>query len=197
MARLLHHRSPFVCHSRREFEALLRVCCLFAITILCVAACAQMPCALGHIEQIVPLTYAPIARAAHMQGTVVLLVHFAHDGSVESERVIYGPKLLTYTAEAFIKGLRATASEGSRECPFAIRYEIHGPPDAECGSAAAEKNAKLPSGPSQADRQHFLMVAAMTCNVTMYSLTAATRAATADFLRNDKQKMQVAVALNQ
>jgi hypothetical protein len=81
------------------------------------------------------LLYPPIARAAHIAGTIVLVVAFNHDGSVSTVRPIAGPELLRITALNYAKGLSAEPSSGSRECPFVVDFNFN-----NCDKAQAPRS---------------------------------------------------------
>jgi hypothetical protein len=100
---------------------------LCAATILAItpSAHAQGSGCGAHIQQSPnKLIYPKIARNAHIAGTVVLLIAFDHDGIVKNERVVAGPEALRQAALDYAKSLHAEPSEGSRECPFTVRYQI-------------------------------------------------------------------------
>jgi hypothetical protein len=130
MARLLHHRSRFVCHSRREFEALLRVCATASVILaaLCIPAVAMKSSAqtvcVSSLKVVGQLVYPPIAKAAHVSGKVVMLLSFAHDGAVAKVKVLYGPEMLRASSVSFAKSFQADASTGSRECPYSVNYAL-------------------------------------------------------------------------
>jgi hypothetical protein len=79
------------------------------------------------ITESVALVYSPIARAARVQGTVIMLTTFCTDGKVESSKVISGPVMLRRSAMDFVSGWKANAYSGPRTCPVVIRYFIAQP----------------------------------------------------------------------
>lgn len=71
-----------------------------------------------------PLTYPPIARAAHEEGIVELLVSFRNDGSLLDQQVLSGPNILRSAAISFARGLRVVPFDGKLECREAITFSI-------------------------------------------------------------------------
>jgi hypothetical protein len=83
------------------------------------------------MQETKPLTYPPIMKVAHVQGTVVLLATFDHDGNVTQIKPISGPGMfkgvfgmLKNAATEFVQGWHANAYTGPRECPVAINFII-------------------------------------------------------------------------
>jgi hypothetical protein len=84
----------------------------------------QSPCGLTSIKETAPLVYPPIAKAAHVTGTVIFLVSFERSGEVENVKVLSGPKLLQAPASLYVNGLRVNEYGGPRTCPMIVRYVI-------------------------------------------------------------------------
>ncbi|WP_353070325.1 energy transducer TonB [Tunturibacter empetritectus] len=84
----------------------------------------QPPCGLTTITETTPLLYPPIAKAAHVGGTVIFLVSFKQSGEVENIELLSGPKMLRAPASLYVNGLRVNAYGGPRTCPMVIRYVI-------------------------------------------------------------------------
>lgn len=82
------------------------------------------PCGLTSISEQSQLIYPPIARAAHVSGTVILLVRFGQDGSPTNARVVSGPPMLQSAAVDFVKNWRANSYNGPRECPIVIKFKM-------------------------------------------------------------------------
>lgn len=101
----------------RSASALL----LLAATSLLHAQSAS--CGITSITESSKLAYPPIARAAHVGGTVILLARFDHGGTPAIVEVVSGP-MLRAAATEFVKGWRVDKSEGSRECPIVIAFNI-------------------------------------------------------------------------
>jgi TonB family protein len=68
--------------------------------------------------------YPPIAKAAHVEGDVVLLVTFKITGEVEKIDIASGPKMLERAATDYVKGWRANDYSGPRTCPIAIAFHL-------------------------------------------------------------------------
>jgi hypothetical protein len=82
------------------------------------------------LESAAPV-YPAIARAAHVQGPVVLLVSFKATGEVDTITVVTGPELLRQSAVTFVHGWRANPFTGSRTCPIGLEYHLQNPGDKE------------------------------------------------------------------
>lgn len=142
-----------------------------AATLLCVsialsAAYAQSAsCGLTSIQESTPLSYPPIARAAHVSGTVVLLATFDLTGKVTSVRPVSGPLMLQGSAIDYIRHWQANASTGPRECPIAVTFRMVGVA-AECGSKDDHSNISLDSF-QRLDLQHVVITRGVSCFVTM------------------------------
>jgi hypothetical protein len=123
------------------------------------------PCGLTSITEQSQLVYPPIARAAHVQGPVVLLVMFEQDGSVSNVKIVSAPRLLDElmgkVAAAYVRGWKANAFSGPRECPVAIDFAL----------GAESQDPKI--SVVRIDAQH-VRIAAETAIPTMnYSIAAA------------------------
>ena len=68
--------------------------------------------------------YPAIARAAHIEGIVILMVTFRLDGTVDHHDVLSGPHFLSTAASAYVKDWRANTYTGPRTCPIVIRYVL-------------------------------------------------------------------------
>jgi hypothetical protein len=80
------------------------------------------------MQESTQLSYPPIAKAAHFQGSVVLLATFERDGTVSRVKILSAPLLLNElmgrVAGDFVKGWKANSFTGPRECPISIRFSI-------------------------------------------------------------------------
>src|SRR5215472_19068592 len=92
------------------------------------------PCGLSSMTEQSKLMYPPIARAAHVEDTVILLTRFDTNGVPVQVRVLSGAPMLRGEAVDFVKSWRANEYSGPRECPIAINFSFVGPPPAECGT---------------------------------------------------------------
>lgn len=89
----------------------------------------QEVCGLRAITETASLVYPPIARAAHVEGNVIMLVSFKMSGEVEDVHVLSGPKLLEVAATSYVKKLRANEYTGPRTCPMVVKFQILRPED--------------------------------------------------------------------
>jgi hypothetical protein len=133
--------------------SIARCATALAMLIGSMALCAQeAPCGISSVQETAELKYPPISRAAHVEGSVILLTTIAHDGTVVETKPISGPMMLREAAIAYVKGWKANTSDGSRQCPIVITFRLTGPTDKECGS---DDDKPLPSYPSKrTDVQH-------------------------------------------
>lgn len=81
------------------------------------------PCGLASVTPGVELVYLPIAKAAHVQGTVILMTRFNTDGSVDATRTLSGPAMLEKAAVSFVNSWHMNAYGGPRECPIVIKFD--------------------------------------------------------------------------
>jgi hypothetical protein len=122
------------------------------------------PCGLTSITESTPLAYPPIARAAHVQGPVVLLATFERDGSVSRVKIVSAPLLLDQlmgrVAADFVKGWKANSFSGPRECPVVVQFVI----------GAETNNPKV--SVSRIDSQHVRIIAEMSHPTINYSIAS-------------------------
>lgn len=107
------------------------------------------PCGITSITETSQFVYPPIARAAHIDGTVILLVRFAQDGAATNATVISGPPMLRGSALDFVKGWRANGYTGPRECPIVVTFNVIEGDKPVCSSEEAG-----PPKFSRSDLQH-------------------------------------------
>ncbi|HEY6414212.1 MAG TPA: energy transducer TonB [Edaphobacter sp.] len=103
---------------------------LLAFLILSASCFAEEPCGLRSMTDTTPLPYPPIARAAHVEGIVILMATFKLSGEVQSVEILSGSPLLRGPASAYVQGLRANQYGGTRTCPMVIRHVLQ-PLDSE------------------------------------------------------------------
>jgi len=89
------------------------------------------PCGLTSMTDGAVPIFPPIAKAAHVGGTVVMLATFKLTGEVESIQIVSGPEMLRQSATNYVKGWRANAYSGPRTCPVAISYQLYNRGDKE------------------------------------------------------------------
>jgi hypothetical protein len=68
--------------------------------------------------------YPPIAKVAHVEGTVILMVRFSSDGSVDHITELSGPVLLRNASVASVKTWQANEYSGPRECPIVLNFQL-------------------------------------------------------------------------
>jgi TonB family protein len=110
--------------------------------------------------------YPPIARAAHVNGTVILLARFDNNGVPVHVRVVSGPSMLQREAFDFVKNWRVNEYSGSRECPIVVSFDFIGGPSAECGTPDDESQ-QISTPPQRIDLQHFVITSHNPCFVVM------------------------------
>jgi TonB family protein len=71
-----------------------------------------------------PLVYPPIAKAARVQGVVILLASFTSLGEVERISLVNGPPMLQASATSFVRGWRVNAYTGPRTCALVLNYKL-------------------------------------------------------------------------
>ncbi len=159
---------PFslVCHSAAKLRNLL----FHGIVILLVGAMnakAQTSTCGGLIstKEATRLVYPAIARAAHIEGTVILLATFNQDGTVARTRQVAGAPMLQKASELYIQALQANAYSGPRECAVVITSRLVGPSE-ECGGPNDDLQVDLPSI-QHPDAQHFVLTLKNSCVTIM------------------------------
>jgi hypothetical protein len=87
--------------------------------------CAQtVSCGLSSVNEISKLDYPPIAKAARVQGDVILMTSFTPSGEVLSLRVLSGPEMLKQVAQDFVAGWHVNRYGGPRECAIVIEFRM-------------------------------------------------------------------------
>src|SRR5580704_4577843 len=84
----------------------------------------QESCGLRTMTETSKPIYPPIAKAAHVEGVVVMLVTFKLSGEVEKIDIINGPKMLQTAASDYVQGWHANEFTGPRTCPIAITFHL-------------------------------------------------------------------------
>jgi len=121
------------------------------------------PCGLTSVTPGAELLYPPIARAAHVSGTVVVLSTFDQTGKMIAAKVFSGPEMLRYSTVEYLKHLRANEFTGPRECAVAVTFRIIGVPH-ECKGEEPRPSQKT----TITDPQHIVIEYPSLCFVTMY-----------------------------
>ena len=102
----------------------LRFLAAAIVTLCCALASSQNASCGVQLSSSQPVVYPAIARAAHVSGTVTVLTRFNRDGSVASANVLNGPEMLRIATLTFLRTARTGVSEGSRECPILVAYQL-------------------------------------------------------------------------
>ena len=74
---------------------------LLSVSGPCIAQ--QEPCGLSKMTETTAPFYPPIAKAARVEGTVILLVTFATSGEVEKIETVKAPKILEPPARTYVQ----------------------------------------------------------------------------------------------
>ncbi|MGA8939075.1 MAG: energy transducer TonB [Acidobacteriaceae bacterium] len=138
---------------------------IVALAIAIQTAKAQPPpCGLSSMTETTRLIYPPIAKAAHLTGTVILLVRFGINGSVENVRKLSGNPLLQKSAADFVRHWQANKYSGPRECPIVVNFELT---EGTCGSLPPEPTQPF----TRIDMQHVTAhaKAMMLCDEPLYT----------------------------
>lgn len=139
---------------------------LCAAAIMSAAHAQLASCGVTSIQESTPLVYPPIARAAHISGTVVLLARFDLTGKVTNAKPLNGPLMLQGAAIDYVNHWEANASTGPRECPIVVTFRVIGV-EAECGSK--DDHSKIPVDSFQRiDFQHVVITRGVGCYTVEY-----------------------------
>jgi hypothetical protein len=68
--------------------------------------------------------YPPIAKAAQVEGDVIMMLVLDLSGNVESIETMSGPKMLIPPAIEAIKQLKANPYSGPRTCSFVVTFRL-------------------------------------------------------------------------
>ena len=96
---------------------------LLSVSSSCIAQ--QEPCGLRKMTETTKPAYPPIAKAAHVEGVVVMLVNFKLNGEVEKIDIVSGPKMLQGAATNYVQGWHANEYTGPRTCPIVVSFRLH------------------------------------------------------------------------
>jgi TonB family protein len=102
----------------------------------------QVACGLSKMTETTTPVYPPIAKAAHVEGNVILLVTFKTTGEVDKIDIASGPKMFEDAATDYVKGWRANEYSGPRTCPIVITFHL------------LRENEKATAGFARQDLQH-------------------------------------------
>jgi hypothetical protein len=84
----------------------------------------QETCGLSKMTDTTAAVYPPIAKAAHVEGNVIMLVRFKLSGEVEKVDIVSGPEMLKPAATRYVQGWRANEYTGPRTCPIVINFRL-------------------------------------------------------------------------
>ena len=114
---------PFA-HFAKVWDIARSVIALLLLSCTAALPAQSAPCGITELPESSTKFYPPIAQAAHISGTVVLLASFDHDGNATVSRMLQGPELLKPAAVRFVEASKSESSPGSRECPIVISFEL-------------------------------------------------------------------------
>lgn len=99
----------------------------FIATLSC-SVCAQQPsCNVHSVSESRTAVYPPMARRAHVQGPVSLVVHFDRKGRASDVQVIDGNRMLQQNAAIFVRGWKAELNNSLPICQITITYHLRQP----------------------------------------------------------------------
>jgi TonB family protein len=102
-------------------------CATLLVFILCMSSpmhAMEAPCGITTMDETAPPSYLPLARAARVQGMVILMTEIETDGSIVGIRVLSGPAMLQSEAVDFVKSWRANPYSGPRNCALVVTYVL-------------------------------------------------------------------------
>ena len=85
----------------------------------------QETCGLRKMTETTTPIYPPIAKAAHVEGNVVMLVNFKTSGEVEKIDIVSGHEMLKIAATNYVQGWHANEYTGPRTCPIVVSFRLH------------------------------------------------------------------------
>ena len=109
-------------------------------------------CGLTAVTESTELIYPPIAKAAHVSGSVIFITSFAPDGTVSDLKVLSGAPMLAGSATNFVRGWKANTATGVRNCPVVITFRAVGE-EHDCDAKAEPPKPAL-EAVSRQDLQH-------------------------------------------
>jgi hypothetical protein len=120
-ARCPIHRASV---SRDEWAFAKRTTLLLLALVIPALKGQTAPCGITSVKDVKPPIYPPLAKAAHVSGTVIVMTQFALSGNVINAQILSGPNLLRQAAIDSVAALRVNQYGGSRECPVVIAFLI-------------------------------------------------------------------------
>jgi|ERR1700733_2452386 len=95
---------------------------LLALAVSATCFAQKNDCDLGAVIDGSPPAYPPIAKAAHVLGTVIMIATFKQNGDVTNIQVLSGPAMLQQSALDYVKRWKAVPYSGIRNCPVVVSY---------------------------------------------------------------------------
>lgn len=118
------------------------------------APAQEPPCGVSTVKETTELIYPPIARAAHVQGLVILRVEFTKNGEVQHSEVWRGPEMLRARSLEFVNGFKVNPYGGSRTCLISITFRMHD----NLPASVADPQVMSAIDRAQGDILHYVMV---------------------------------------
>jgi TonB family protein len=149
---------------------------LLSLSSACIAQ--QGACGLSKMTEAASPVYPPIARAAHIEGNVILLVTFKTSGEVEKVDIASGPEMLKRATIDYVKGWRANEYSGPRTCPIVIAFHL------------LRENEKAVPGVVRQDLQHVTLNSSAPILYSTPSYTAQTAKQSSNCRFSDPNRVQ-------
>jgi TonB family protein len=151
---------------------------ILLLSLSCACLAQQNPCGLSKMTETTTPVYPPIAKAAHVEGNVILLVSFKTTGEVDRIDVTSGPKMLERAATDYVKGWHANEYSGPRTCPIVVTFHL------------LRENEKATAGFARQDSQHVTLNASAPILYSTPSYTAQTAKQPYDCRFSDPNRIQ-------
>jgi hypothetical protein len=97
---------------------------ILSLSISCTCVAQQSTCGLSKMTEAATPVYPPIAKAAHVEGNVILMVAFKTSGEVEKIDLVSGSEMLKIAAANYVQGWHANEYSGPRTCPIVISFRL-------------------------------------------------------------------------
>lgn len=105
-------------------RVMLFVCASITLAVTPSTHAQTTPCGLTSMTEAAAPQYPPIAKVAHVEGTVILMARFSSSGNVEHITELSGPALLRKASVASVKTWQANEYSGPRECPIVLNFQL-------------------------------------------------------------------------
>jgi hypothetical protein len=110
----------------------------FTLTLTTTALAQQEPCGLRTMTESAAPVYPQIAKAAHVEGNIIMLVTFKTTGDVDQIKVLSGPPMLESAATNSVMTWHANEYPGPRTCPIVVRFRLLAPDAPSSGDVSRE-----------------------------------------------------------